>query len=71
MTAQPFPLPVPSHIGWQWFKHPALFERLQVLGEDQEGVVERPRPEPGRELQCSCPVLTGHQLLNGTGQTLV
>ena len=42
-----------------------------MLGPDQQRVVKTARAEVRRERQCSLPVLTGHELVDGRGEFVV
>lgn len=71
LPAKRLPLLVPGDIRRLWVRHPALLERLQVLDPDQQRVPERTRPEPGRELERTMPVIPGHQSLDCARQPFV
>jgi hypothetical protein len=46
-------------------------ERGQVLHPDQQGVVERPGPESGRELHRLPPVIAGYQAIDRADHLIV
>jgi hypothetical protein len=71
LPAERLPLLVPGHIRRFRLWNPPLLERLQVLHPDQQRVPERPRPEPGSELERTPPVIARDELLDRAGQALV
>ena len=69
LATQLLPLPIPGDMRGHRVRHQTQSVGLLMLGEDQNRVRERPRPEPGRERPG--PILTRDQLLDRTRQPLM
>src|SRR5699024_8454013 len=71
LTPQRLPLPKPRHIGGLRNGYATAIECVEMLGPDQQRVVERPRPKPRRESHRALPILTSHESINRTDQALL